>query len=227
MSDHEPDNMPDEPDVTLPDEPAPTQEPTPEPEPDVPLPEPEPEPEAEPQEPSSFARMEEIGRKLDGLQKHVAKRLGEILGDDVALFEECEVCSYSNTPGWRPRGPYPVEVANTVMAVLGRADEAEYKADEHSQTCAECGGYGQVASGSKVQGQDLLPCVRCDSRGWTPTDEKRQSPWQLAANGAAPPPSPVADLAPAAPELSPEDAAEVAALKEKGYTVIAPFVPAG
>ena len=42
--------------------------------------------------------MERMGKSLDALQRHVAKRVTEILGDDAAESEECELCNYWNTP---------------------------------------------------------------------------------------------------------------------------------
>src|SRR4051812_36218629 len=57
----------------------------------------------------SQARIEGINGQLEKLKKHVAKRLGEILGDDAPYFEDCEICSFSKTPGMRPMGPLPAE----------------------------------------------------------------------------------------------------------------------
>lgn len=173
-------------------------------------------------EPSSFARMEEIGKKLDLLQKHVAKRMGEILGDDVALFEICEICSFSNTPGWRPSGPLPDDVVTAIRHALGQAAPSDYLPDTHSQVCPECAGWGQVASGSKVQGQDLLSCKNCNGMGWKATDEARQPNY----NGQAPttPAGQFEAVAPP-PETDPAVAAALELVREAGFTAVPPYRP--
>lgn len=192
-------------------------------------PEPEPEQDAEAapdaEELSSFARAEEVGKKLDTVQKYVARKMGDILGDDAQLFEECEVCSFSNTPGWRPKGPYPPEVIEAVLTVLGQRSSSEFLTDQHSRTCRECDGLGQVASGSRVAGWELLTCHNCGGKGWEPTDDKRGGAALTVANGGAAlevAPMPADRIGPAPENLSPE----AQAAKDQGYIVIAPAVHA-
>lgn len=207
-----------------PGEPEPTPEPEPEPdEADVPLEEP-PEP---PSEPETQARMEEIGKALDKLQKHVAKRLGEILGDDAPFYVPCELCTPFQTPGMRPPIDPPPDVAAALWHLLGQHSPTDYQADTHSTVCSRCAGFGEVATGSKVPGQTQLPCVECKGLGWTPTDDARAPGFGTVANGPTPlypPPSPDVSALPAPDEPDPP---EVTALKAKGYTIIRPFVPAG
>lgn len=173
----------------------------------------------------SYALSEEIGKKLDGLQKHVAKRLGEILGDQVQVLEECEVCSFTNTPGWRAKGPYPDPVEQAVRMVLGMRGPADYKPDNYSHVCEACVGLGETVTGSKVLGQETLPCIDCKARGWVPVGPERAGPTYGSGNGQTPAfgPSPI-DAAAILPPGEP-DPPEVDALKALGYTVIRPFVP--
>jgi hypothetical protein len=170
-----------------------------------PLPEPAEEPAEEQQQAEeSQARIERVHAQLEKLNKHTAKRLGEILGDDAPFFETCEICSFSNTPGMRPSGPLPPEVQAAVYAALGQASPSDYQTDSHATACPECNGFGEVATGSKVQGQDRLPCVACTGLGWVPTDE--------SAGGNAPQATPPAELDPRAVEL-----------QREGFVVIAPY----
>lgn len=181
------------------------------------------EPEASTEQPvhesSTEFQMEEIGKKLDGLNKHVAKRLGEILGDDATLFEVCEVCSATNTPGYRLSGPYPPEVEAAVRHVMGQHSPTDYSPDSYSRKCDKCNGLGATASGSLVPGQDTLPCFDCKARGWVPVGTERSGLSVVPPSGGdgggeqAPPfvPAPVES-----------DTPEVAALKAQGYVIIAP-----
>jgi hypothetical protein len=190
---------------------------------DAPEPAPEPEPEPEPDtEPESGAMMEAMGKQLDQLQKHVATRIGKILGDQATEWEECEVCSYWGTPGWRHKGPLPSEVEDVVRAALGQHSLAALKKDQYSDVCTKCDGEGFVSTGSKVPGQQELPCLNCKGLGWVPTPDGQRSGGIFTPNGpqlAAVPPTVAAQ--PAEP-----DPPEVAALKAQGYMVIAPFQPA-
>lgn len=209
-----------------PQEPAPEPEPTPEPEPEPTEPqEPPQEPQEPPAVPESEARIEQISGQLEKLNKHVAKRLGEILGDDAPFFETCEICSFSNTPGMRPSGPLPAEVQGAVYQALGQASPDEYVEDTHSQVCSECNGFGEVATGSKVGGQAHLSCVNCTGLGWVPTDDARRSRYGTAPNGVQP--QALESAGGNAPQATPpaELDPRVRELQAEGYAVIPPYVP--
>lgn len=179
----------------------------------------EPEPDTQP---STEAVSEEIGKKLDALQKHVAKKMGDILGEDVTMFEVCEVCSYTNTPGWRLSGPYPPDVEMAVRHAMGQHAPAEYKKDGYSRVCDLCNGLGEVSTGSLVPGQDTIICMGCRNKGWIAVGPERGgSPLVVqpgdkittALNDGT------FDVVEVLPDL---DSPEVAALKEKGYIIIPP-----
>jgi len=105
-------------------------------------------------EQSSFEEMERMGKSLDALQRHVSKRITEILGDLAPEWEECELCNYWNTPGWRHKGPLPEAVEDALRVALGGHGIAEFKPDEFSRACEKCNGLGFVLTGSKVTGQE-------------------------------------------------------------------------
>lgn len=81
----------------------------------------------------------EAGRHEDALKR--------IMGDDFAMFEECEMC---DTLGYHPiqeRGPQ-LEVDDTV------------------EVCDRCRGLGKLATGSLVPEQASKPCGKCQGSGW-------------------------------------------------------------
>lgn len=176
--------------------------------------------------PDSQAQMEEIGKKLDGLTKHVARRMSEILGESANDFEECELCTYWNTPGWRFKGPLPEAVTDALRAALGEHSADAWKADEYSRACDKCNGIGQVLTGSKAPGQETIQCIKCHGMGWVPIGNERASGVFAIPNGPTPQaPATVAPVTPSAPD-TPEVAAAKALLQKSGHMVIDPFVPA-
>jgi hypothetical protein len=198
----------------------------PEPEPDDTEPEPEPEPDAAP-EADSYARVEEIGKQLDKLRQHVAKRLGAILGDDAPFYTECELCTPFGVPGFRPPVDLPPEVQGALYHLLGQHAPSDYQPDKHSTGCPSCNGFGEVATGSKIIGQDRLPCVECNGNGWQATDDARRSKIGAALNGPTPAEPAPAYAASVVPDISQEDEAEVARLRGLGYAVIPPMTVRG
>lgn len=167
--------------------------------------------------------IEAIAKKLEGLQKHVSKRLGDILGDDAPLYQPCPVCTSFQTPGFVPPIPPPIDVQTEIYHYLGQAAPSDYQEDSHSAVCSKCGGWGEVATGSKVQGQDRLPCIECGGMGWVATDDARRARSGLAPNGLSPSFPPPALEASAMPEQPAEDDPRVAELRREGYAVIPPY----
>lgn len=176
--------------------------------------------------PDSEADMEAIGKKLDGLQKHVARRMGEILGDEAQHFEECEVCSFFNTPGWRFSGPYPPEVEVAVRTVLGMRAPDDYRPDGYSRQCDKCNGLGECVTGSKVLGQEALPCIDCAAKGWIAVGDERKQIAMFTPNG--PQPTAVAPTPTFEPQPDPSeyDGLTVAEAKARGGMFIPPYVNA-
>lgn len=189
--------------------------------PDNPEP-PEPEPEPDPEQQESQARMEDVGKKLDGLTKHVAKRMGEILGEDATLYQPCPCCTNFQTPGWVPPIDPPADVRAEIAHYMGQFAETDYKPDNYSRVCDECGGLGETLTGSKVPNQGTLTCIPCKGRGWVPVGAERGGAGpipDMPTNGDALH-SPEGELL--TPAVSPQDSEEVAALKARGYVVISP-----
>lgn len=187
--------------------------------------EPEPEPETPPQS-IGEAEIEAIGKKLDGLRKHVTKRMGEILGDDAPLYRECMCGELFNTPGWLPPIDPPPDAQAFMYHWLGQHAPSDYQKDQFSRECPDCNGMGEVLTGSKVQGQVTLPCITCSGMGWADAGRAQRIAASRVPNG----PQPVTPL-PASPEgaaftAPAEDTPEIAALKAQGFIIIPPMVAA-
>jgi len=198
-------------------------------------PEPDPDPDDDPaggapqpeetQPEDSGLAMEKMGKSLDALQRHVAKRITDILGDVAGEWEECEICNYWNTPGWRHKGPLPQEVENVLYVALNQASPRALKKDEYSRVCDKCDGYGVVSTDAKVQGQESLQCLGCKGMGWVPVGSERASGAFATVNGpAAAPPAQVTPQPSAVPE-SPEVAAAKAVLAGAGWMTFPPITP--
>jgi hypothetical protein len=185
-------------------------------------PEPEPEPEA-----FSEAVGEKRAKSLEGLRKHVTRRLGEIFGDDAVGLVECPVCTYWSMPGWVPPVEMPEEVKATILHLVGQHAPTDYRKDNYSRVCDECGGLGETATGSLVQGQAYLPCIPCYARGWIAVGPERAGGLRAVQNG--PGLTLTHAVEPAAVQYAPPpaDTPEISELKRAGYVVIPPMAPIG
>jgi hypothetical protein len=181
-----------------------------------------PQPETEPAAPESSAELARRDKALDGLNKHVAKRLTEILGDDATAYAPCEICTAFGTPGWRPGGDLPAEVKVVVSHALGvqTADDLEQARD--TARCADCGGRGYVRTGSLVPDFESAMCLACQGRGWVATDERRRAIMGEPTNGAIGAPLQSEGHTTADYNESIPEPPQVAELRAQGYTVFAP-----
>lgn len=204
---------------------------TPEPEPDAepdaydaPEPEPEPEPDTTP---DTEAVLEERGKKFDLLTKHVAKRTGEILGDDATLVTECPFCSYYNMPGFVPMIDHPPDLQAHVLAAFGQHVATDYAKDSYARACDKCNGLGETLSGSRVVGLDKLPCYDCQGRGWVAVGDERKSLEDRLRNGSTP--APYVAVPGELPLLPPdEDEPDfVHQARAAGYVAFKPYVATG
>lgn len=168
------------------------------------------------------ARMEEVGKQLDALNKTVATRLGRILGDDAIDLDPCPWCSYFNTPGHVFRGVLPNDLRTHIAHLIGERAPEDFEKDSYSRACDKCRGLGETLTGSKVPGRERLPCYDCSGNGWIAVGNERASTVLSRANGPA---SAVAPLGPADVAMQPAptvEPAEAAALRAQGYIVVPP-----
>lgn len=192
--------------------------------------EPQPAPEPEPDEPDADAadaaeaavlsqrELEKRSQRLDGENTRHAKRVGEIMGDDAAAdLIPCPVCM-DGIAGWI----YPPEVAQLspeaiarVRTVIGLPDFTTYRAANFGHECPECGGLGNVTTGSHVPGYEAATCERCKGQGWVRTNEL------VSVAGEVPHPEPTVT----GPTVytGDDDDIEVRNLRQRGFTVIPPM----
>ena len=154
-------------------------------------------------------------KKLDQLAAHVAKRYGEILGDELDGFAICPLCA-PWFPGIRLQVMPDYETVAAVKVAIGEDPDPPLTNDHYSKVCEDCGGLGKVLTGSKVMGQTTAQCIPCKGRGWLAIGPEREQGSILAATPPAPLP------ANGAPAVLDADPPEAAALKALGYIVVAP-----
>lgn len=90
-------------------------------------------------EPESFADLDPLSRALITYIGSVQ----EILGPEVPIHP----CPYCQGKGFEP-----MQLAK----------------DPHSDVCPECNGYGKVATGSFVEGNEVRACQNCNGWGYKP-----------------------------------------------------------
>lgn len=154
-------------------------------------------------------------KKLDQLAAHVAKRYGDILGDDLDGFTICPLCA-PWFPGIRLEVMPDYETVAAVKVAIGEDPDPPLTNDHYSKVCEDCGGLGKVLTGSRVMGQTTAQCIPCKGRGWLAIGPEREQGNILPAAPPAPLP------ANGAPAVLDTDPPEAAALKALGYIVVAP-----
>lgn len=182
--------------------------------------EPDAEPEEEEEEPEGEATVsvQDLDKALERLDREAsrhANRVSEIMGEDAQMLVPCELCAPA-IPGFRFPVPPDDEVKERVLIALGQPPRPDYLKDSYSRTCEACAGLGEVLTGSQVKGRDTLPCYTCKGQGWVPVGgERAGGSVPMAAPTASPPGSPPVVVVQSDPP-------EVAALKARGYVIIAP-----
>jgi len=198
-----------------------------------PAPEPEPEPEAPEEEPdielAAAGELElELARNarkvsLQKLQAHVAKRLGEILGDEAPAYAACPLCTPFETVGWIPPVELHPEHAAMVYAVLNIRPPLELVDDPHSIECDECAGAGANRMPTRVLEQERAVCVKCQGRGWLAKDNARRVAGASLFNGPTADVTPPLESSSFVPDVAPEQLEEIQRLRDLGYAVVPPF----
>lgn len=120
------------------------------------------------------------------------------------------------------KGHLPEDLRAEIGALIGQRAPSQLKPDPHSAVCSTCDGEGFVGTGSKVHGQDALPCVACKGMGWIATDDARRAGLLPPANGPTQATTPLSPNDAAMQPTNPNDPPEVAKLRAQGYFVMAP-----
>jgi hypothetical protein len=178
----------------------------------------------EPSEPQARAlsekQMEAIFDKLGREKDRHTKRLGEIMGDDVALLVECPLCDPA-FPGFVMPTPETPQRFPAVRTFMGDAQPRELRPDPYSQPCDTCGGEGVCETPSRVQGKIEVVCLDCGGNGFLSV-KRNVGPPPLPA----PAPSPAFNgetttaSTPAMPQLSPQQLEEKRRAEAAGLIVL-------
>ncbi len=163
----------------------------------------------------SQKQLEKALDKLDREAERHAKRVVEIMGEDVGMLLDCPMCD-PLTPGKIMPTPQTPDRFPAVREFMGDAQPVEWQQDPNTRTCMTCAGYGVVETGSRVEGQERLACTDCGGKGWQGT----RAPVAVTGPMA---PQPVPESNGPAQKFSIEaEPPEAAALRAQGYTLIPP-----
>jgi hypothetical protein len=169
--------------------------------------------------PSSEKGIERVFDRLGKEAKRHRGRVADIMEDDATLLLACPLCD-PLIPGFIMPTPDVPERFPAVREFMGESPKRELRDAPDAHTCEGCEGFGNVASGSKVEGQIEVVCKRCNGKGWEgPRAEQPAPVVALPALATSPTGQQVATIGEPEPP-------EVAAVKAMGYQVIPPFKPA-
>jgi hypothetical protein len=113
--------------------------------------------------------------------------------------------------------PEPNVKAETLAFLLYEAPPA-YKPNPDTTTCPRCDGWGDVQTGAKRKGNELVKCSACNGFGYTPPPTGAVPPANGTTTPSGAPYVPVAGELPHAP-----DDPRVAELRAQGYTILEPI----
>lgn len=168
-------------------------------------------------EPLSEKQVEAAFKKAGKAAEVYAAKVQDALGP---LFERFVPSPLDDLPGFvqvDPQGQVSPEAKAATLAFLGQAPPVEYQENPETRTCRRCAGQGDLLSGSKRPGNELLRCGECNGYGYLPPPTVVG---QIGSALASVPPNGAQAAAPQMPH-GPEDP-RVAELRAAGYMVLDP-----
>jgi hypothetical protein len=117
-----------------------------------------------------------------------------------------------------PNGEVEPSAKEATLALLNYEAPPAYKSNPETRTCQRCDGWGDVRSGAKRKGNELLKCSGCGGLGYTDAEGRAVVPTlgaTPAPNGAPPPALSQLAHAPGDPRAD--------ELRKLGYTVLEPL----
>lgn len=165
--------------------------------------------------------IEKAFKALGKVRELVARRVGDILGDDATQLIPCPTCQ-DLAPGfvWPPNvAPLSPEAEAGTLLLLGMQKPQDLQPHPNASLCDTCKGKGQVQTPSLVPGYDVVDCPACAATGRILTSNVVP-----IGNPTAPAePTPILTGPTAIPQTLPPEAE---ALRAQGYMVVPPFDPA-
>lgn len=134
--------------------------------------------------PMTEKEIEQGLAKLNREAQRHESRVREIMGADFDGLLRCELCDWE-VPGFR----FPAEVDDEkrahVLEAIGMGAWGERVHDPDCAQCDYCQGFGETLTGSRVIGSETRPCPKCQAKGWTTPDDRKQWEGRVGAQRAA------------------------------------------
>ena len=149
----------------------------PEPAPDETVPESEPDEQTETEQPQPPVEQpppaDEADSRIVESQKkwtNFERALRSIWGDYAGNLMECPLCftSHKGLIDLNDSGQYPEEILAAITEYVRGSDQAHYKPATQVRECVDCGGYGKVLSGSRLEQHKTVTCPACKGYGYVP-----------------------------------------------------------
>lgn len=112
--------------------------------------------------------LEKMFGKVERANVAYAKKLGEIMQDEIQVLEQCPRCSSPFLGFIFPPMMQPVsaEVKDKVLASVGEQPAMASQPANFARRCDDCDGNGVVLSGSRRNEHKAIRCVSCEGRGF-------------------------------------------------------------
>lgn len=138
---------------------------------------------------------DDMERRQQAWERERDRHMRELEKRDDYRYSLSSVCPLCDGHGllYTPQTPEEgAQMRATILAMVGETTAEELKPHPRFHRCDTCGGEGKVYTGSKVPGQDALPCPDCNGQGHSGgQSQTAPTPLPVAAVAAPsqPPPS--------------------------------------
>jgi hypothetical protein len=127
-----------------------------------------------PEEPSGVAghvgekELEKMFQKVERANVAYVKRIGESMGDEFGVLEQCPRCASPFLGFIFPPMMQPAtdEVKARVLESVGEQPAMATQKANFARRCEDCDGNGVVLSGSRRNDQKTIRCRACDGKGF-------------------------------------------------------------
>lgn len=120
---------------------------------------------------AKLSTEQEIERNAERLFKEAVRhgnRVAEIMGSDFDGLVRCELC-WDHAPGFRWNVAPQEPQLSAVRVAIGLRAMDNFHPSATEAVCSNCGGLGEVKTGSLVPKYETLPCDPCEGKGFIVT----------------------------------------------------------